>query len=67
MVFEVELYYGFISNYRMVTSTFYIFEYPRGIIGFLFKNKEDGDMMKVKLQSVSPKMEEYEDIKKQKF
>jgi hypothetical protein len=28
LVLEVELYYGFINNYMMVTPTFYIFEYP---------------------------------------
>lgn len=39
IVFEVELYYGFSQCYKMVNPTFYVFEYPRGIIGFLFRNK----------------------------
>ena len=39
IVFEVELYYGFAQCYKMINPTFYIFEYPRGVIGLLFRNK----------------------------
>jgi hypothetical protein len=40
----------------MVKDTFYAFDLPRGTIGFLFKSKEDADIMYLKIKSVSPKM-----------
>ena len=40
----------------MVSGTFYTFEYPRGIIGILYRNKDDADIMKIKLKSASPPM-----------
>jgi hypothetical protein len=40
----------------MLSSTLYVFEYPfGGNIAFLFKNKEDADIMKIKITSASPK------------
>lgn len=56
MVFEVELYYGFYENYKAVSDTFYTFEYPRGLIGLLYKDKDDADIMKIKIKSASPPM-----------
>lgn len=40
MSFEIEMYYGFGENYRMITNTLYAFDYPRGIIAFMFRNKQ---------------------------
>lgn len=67
MVFEVELYYGFSQNYKMLNSTFYTFEYPRGLIGIMYRNKDDADIMKLKINSASPPMSEYEEIKKKRI
>ena len=55
LAFEVELYYGFINKYKMINPTFYVFDYPLGIIGFLFRSKEDADIMKSRIASNSPK------------
>lgn len=40
MVFQVQLYYGFSMYYRQQSATFFTFEYPLGIVGLLYKNKE---------------------------
>lgn len=56
MVFEIELYYGFSQHYKMQNTTFYTFEYPRGVIGILYRNKDDADIMKLKINSASPPM-----------
>ena len=56
MVFEVELYYGFYENYKMVSNNFYTFEYPRGLIGIMYRNQDDADIMKLKIKSASPPM-----------
>jgi hypothetical protein len=41
----------------MITSTLYVFEYPLGgNVAFLFKNKDDADIMKIKITSSSPKI-----------
>lgn len=38
-----------------------------GLIGLLFKSKDDADMMKMKISSVSPKMQEFDEIKKKRM
>ena len=67
LAFEVELYYGFADNYRKVTDTLWAFDYPRGIIAFMFRSKQDADVMALKVKSASPKMEEYEKIRKERI
>ena len=51
----------------MVSPTFYIFEYPRGAIGLLFKNKEDAELMKVKIESSAQLMKDYEEIRRRRM
>ena len=65
--FEIELYYGFADNYRMVTNSLWAFDYPRGIIAFQFRNKMDADIMAIKIKSASPSMKAYEEIRKEKI
>lgn len=50
----------------MVTSTFYAFEYNQGIVGLLFRNQLEADIMNIKIKSNSPKLAEFEEIKKRK-
>lgn len=38
-----------------------------GLVGALFKSKEDADMMKAKIISISPKIQEFEEIKKRRI
>ena len=57
LVFEVELYYGFINHYKMISEAFYVFQYPMGLVGLLFKSKDDADVIKMKISSVAPKMQ----------
>lgn len=38
-----------------------------GLIGFLFKNKQDADIMRLKINSVSPSMQQFEEIKKKRM
>ena len=66
IVFEVELYYGFAKHYKMISSTFYTFEYPRGMIGLLFRNKDEAELMKVKIQTSAPQMKEFDELKKKR-
>lgn len=66
LVFEIELYYGFYQNYKMITSTFYIFQYTQGLIGLLFRNQTDAEIMSVKIKSNSPKIAEFQEIKKKR-
>ncbi len=40
----------------MLTNVFYTFEYPRGMIGILYKSQDDADIMKLKIKSASPQM-----------
>lgn len=49
LLFEVELYYGLKSQYKRRSDVFHTFEYPRGVIGFLFKSKSDADLMALKI------------------
>ena len=64
LVFEVEIYYGFQQNYRMIRDDLYIFDYLRGSIAFQFRTKEEGEVMKLKINSNCPSLEEYEEAKK---
>ena len=54
---EVEIYYGFQANYRSLTDTLYVFDYPKGSIAFEFRNKLEADIMKIKINSQCPSME----------
>lgn len=67
MVFEVELYYGFGNEYKQRTPVFYTFEYPRGVIGFLFKNEEEAQIFCVKVKSQAPSMDKYNEIRAKKI
>ena len=60
---EVEIYYGFQKNYRSVTDTLFLFDYPKGSIAFEFRSKLEADIMKLKIDSQCPSMEEYERVK----
>lgn len=59
MSFEIEMYYGFGENYRMITNTLYAFDYPRGIIAFMFRNKQQADIFAIKIKSSAPSMKDY--------
>ena len=61
------MYYGFADSYKMITSTLYAFDYPRGIIAFQFRNETEAKIVAMKIHSQSPKMEEYEEIRKKKI
>lgn len=61
--FEVEIYYGFQKCYRAITDTLYMFEYPKGSIAFLFRNQQEAEIMKLKITSNCPSMEEYEQVR----
>ena len=61
--FEVEIYYGFQKCYRALTDTLYMFEYPKGSIAFLFRNVGEAELMRVKILSNCPSLEEYEQVK----
>jgi hypothetical protein len=50
------MYYGFGDSYKMIMPNLYAFEYPRGIIAFMFRNKQDGEIMANKIKSHAPKM-----------
>ena len=63
LALEVEIYYGFQKSYRNLTDTLYIFDYPKGSIAFEFRNKLEADIMKMKIDSQCPSLEEYEKIK----
>jgi len=63
-VFEVEMYYGFKENYRSITDTFYVFDYVRGCFGFQFRNKNDADIMKLKIGSNSQSLEDFQIVRK---
>ena len=39
-----------------MTATFYTFEYTQGLIGFLFRNQTDAEIMAVKIKTNSPKL-----------
>lgn len=61
LLFEVEMYYGFDFNYRMVTDKLYVFDYfVDGIIGFQFYSKEDADRFYEKVKSSSLKMSDFQ-------
>ena len=52
----------------MVTETLYIFDYlTDGIIGFQFYNKQDADIMYLKIKSVAPKVSELRELQKDKI
>ena len=51
LAFEVELYYDFASHYQKLDEKFYYFDYPVGSVGFLFKNSQDAEIMKLKIQT----------------
>lgn len=54
LAFEVELYYDFATYYQKLDDKFYYFDYPVGRIGFLFRNKEDADIMQLKIKYEAP-------------
>ena len=51
----------------MVAPNFYTFEYPGGIVGLLYRTKEDADALKNKIISISPKIQELEEIRKKRI
>ena len=51
----------------MVTNTLWAFDYPRGIIAFQFRTKEDADIFAIKIKSASPSLKDYEVIRKEKI
>lgn len=67
MVFEVELYYGFYDNYKLINPTFYVFEYNQGLIGLQYRNKDDADIMNIKIKSNSPPMSDFDLLKKKRI
>jgi hypothetical protein len=40
-----------------------MFDYPKGSIAFQFRNSMEADLMKLKILSVCPSLEEYEQVK----
>lgn len=58
LTFEVELYYGFANHYTKLDDKFYYFDYPVGTIGFLFRTKEEADIMLMKIKNESPTLED---------
>jgi hypothetical protein len=40
-----------------------MFEYPKGTIAFQFRNASEADLMKAKILTNCPSMEEYEQVK----
>jgi hypothetical protein len=64
LAFECELFYDFQNNYRPLTETLYIFDYTRGSIAFQFRNKQEAELMAMKIKSQCPTKEEYEALKR---
>lgn len=60
LVFEVELYYGFANHYMKLDDKFYYFDYPVGTVGFLFRTKEEADIMLARVKSDAPTMQQAE-------
>jgi hypothetical protein len=50
-----------------VKEGLYVFDYPRGSIAFQFRNKEEGEIFRVKIASSCPSMQEFEEIKKREL
>lgn len=63
LAFEVEVYYGFQKFYRSLTDTLYMFDYPKGSIAFQFRNSTEAELMKMKIFSNCPSLEEYEQVR----
>lgn len=47
----------------MITETLYQFDYPKGTFALQFKNKDDADLMKVKIMTQAPKQKEFDEMK----
>ena len=47
----MELYYDFANHYQKLDDKFYYFDYPVGSVGLLFRNKEEADIMALKIKS----------------
>lgn len=56
LAFEVELYCDFANNYMKLDDKFYYFDYPVGIVGLLYRSKEDADIMLNKIRTEAPTM-----------
>ena len=48
----------------MVREGLYLFDYPRGSLAFQFRNKEEGEIFRVKIFSNCPSLQEFEEIKR---
>ena len=48
----------------MIREGLYLFDYPRGSVAFQFRNKEEGEIIRMKIKSNCPSLEEYEEIRK---
>lgn len=64
LAFEVEIYYGFQESYRMIKDGLYVFDYPRGSIAFQFRNKDEGEIIRAKIFSMCPSLQEFEEVRK---
>ncbi len=51
LAFEVELYYDFANHYTKLDDKFYYFDYPVGTVGFLFRTKEEAEIMLSKIKT----------------
>jgi hypothetical protein len=44
----------------MIREGLYLFDYPRGSIALQFRTKEEGEIMKLKINTNCPSLEEYD-------
>jgi hypothetical protein len=56
LALEFEIYYGLQNSLKIINQTILLIDYVHGSIAFLFRNKDEAEMMKFKIAGNCPSL-----------